>query len=69
MRFNITMDQINIRTVYTFAIACILSLCYAVYLPILGHDFINGWDDQWQVINEYTYRIGEQTGLRSSPVN
>jgi hypothetical protein len=48
------MDQINIRTVYTFAIACILSLCYAVYFPILGHDFINGWDDQWQVINEYT---------------
>jgi hypothetical protein len=54
---------------YLWCCAGIALACVVVYFPILGHDFINGWDDQWQVINEYYYRIGEQTGLRSSPVN
>jgi hypothetical protein len=26
----------------------------AVYFPVLGHDFQYYWDDQWQIINQYT---------------
>ena len=26
----------------------------AVYFPILGNDFLDFWDDQWQVMNHYT---------------
>ena len=26
-----------------------------VYYPVLGHEFLEGWDDQWMVMNSFTF--------------
>lgn len=36
----------------------------AVYFPILGHDFLYFWDDQWVVMNHYTEGGFTLTNLR-----
>jgi hypothetical protein len=29
-------------------------ICFGVYYPVLGNDFLTGWDDQWMVFSHYT---------------
>lgn len=33
----------------------LVTACILVYYPILDNDFMYKWDDQWQVLNDYTY--------------
>ncbi|WP_158712928.1 hypothetical protein [Parabacteroides pacaensis] len=45
------------RNIYNNSAFQVLTLILAsiiVYFPILGNDFVNFWDDQWQVMNYYT---------------
>lgn len=49
------MNKVNLMNLsIKKATISIVLFCIIVYLPILGHDFITGWDDGWQVINKYT---------------
>ena len=29
-----------------------------VYYPVLGHELLEGWDDQWMVMNSFTFGRG-----------
>ena len=44
----------NIRNSKWFFPVLLIVSASAVYFPVLGHDFLYYWDDQWQVMNQYT---------------
>ena len=37
-----------------YGIAALTGIVLAVYFPILRNDFLYNWDDQWQVMNQFT---------------
>ena len=37
-----------------YGIVALAGIVLAVYFPILGNDFLYNWDDQWQVMNQFT---------------
>ena len=40
------------KAIVTIAILVLINI--VVYHPTLGNQFIDKWDDQWQIINAYT---------------
>lgn len=42
--------------VYFKYILLLIALVFLIYFPILGNDFLDFWDDQWVVVNNYTER-------------
>lgn len=40
--------------VYFKYILLLIALVFLIYFPILGNDFLDFWDDQWVVVNNYT---------------
>lgn len=35
--------------------ALLVLITFIVFYPVLGHEFLYSWDDQWQVLNNYTF--------------
>ena len=41
----------------------LIVVTFIVFYPVLGHDFLYSWDDQWQVLNSYTFNGFSQDNL------
>ena len=55
-KHSIVLDDYDARRVNAFSIVLLLTVPLFIYWRVIFHDFQREWDDQWQVINNYTER-------------